>query len=597
MENLQTEAPLGVALSESIQYKTLDSIEAGLLRSPLSEWEALARQDPTATLFQTPMWTLPWYRAYAATFEPLVLAVVHDGRLVGVVPLTIERETGRIAFAGNQMADYRDVIALPEFRKQVIEEFLNLFRAGAFPNMLWFGPTLPESETVGIIMESAGLLQIPAVRRTHLGWRWWFAERDQVEDPLKKKAVRYALNFFRRQGPVEVRIIDNVREWDVFKEDFYKQHSLRQLFGGRQTSFDSPQKRAFFDEIFRAHCGHVTALYVNDRMVASHVGTVYRDVLLWGAPSFDIRENAYSPGLLLMVLTMQELDKWGLKGVDLTIGEGDLKERFSTSRVELPSVDLFPNGQKYLINKARVAVTMYCREKVGEETWTKKWKPVFKKAVEKLERVWELGVGGAIASIGNKAVSKLGEGATGLVLIATPESRRPVAPTLQAGETCSFHQNDIYDLLKWTGPKGEISRGISEKARQLAALLKSGRTLHTVLVNDRLAGWGLSYWPNEPAVLSETGGMKLEFKPNSVSLYDFFVLPEYRGRKLYQALLSHILDLRFQEGAERAYIGVLKSNVSSLRGIERVGFRSAMENRYLRILRWKRAKSRILLED
>ena len=89
----------------------------------------------------------------------------------------------------------------------------------------------------------------------------------------------------------------------------------------------------------------------------------------------------------------------------------------------------------------------------------------------------------------------------------------------------------------------------------------------------------------------EFPGTLLEFEPNSVSLYDFFTLPEYRGRKLYPALLSHILQLRFQEGAERAYIGVLKSNAASLAGIERAGFAHWKVNRYSRFLKWNRTRS------
>ena len=462
------------------------------------------------------------------------------------------------------------------------------------------GPTLPESETVEIVLRAAGSLQIPVVRRVHYGWRWWAAERDKVEDPLKKKAVRYALNFFRRQGPVTVKIIRTVNEWDSFKEEFYNQHSLRQLFGGRRTSFDDARKRAFYDEFFRQPYCHVTALYVNGRMVSSHVGSAYRDMLLWGAPSFDIRDNAYSPGLLLMVLSMKEAESWGFKGVDLTIGEGDLKERFSTNRVNLPSVELFSSRRQYLFSKARVTVTMYCRAKVtrlaGEGAWTK-LKPAFKDVSSKVDRMRELGLGGSIAQLGRWAAHAVGESATGLVLIATPDSRQTVEPSLGAGESCAFRENEIYDLLKWKGESNDTSRLLSDKARQLPGLLKSGRTFHTVLINDRLAGWGLSYWPKEPANLSETGGTVLEFPPGSVSLYDFFVLPEYRGRKLYQALLSHILELRFREGAGQAYIGVLKSNESSLAGIERTGFKRWRTTRYWRLLKWKRMNSRVEPRD
>lgn len=81
--------------------------------------------------------TLPWYRAYDTTFQPYVLAVIDGGELVGVAPMAVERETGRIAFAGDGMADYRDIVAKPSYREQVVTEFLKMYRDGRFRNMLW----------------------------------------------------------------------------------------------------------------------------------------------------------------------------------------------------------------------------------------------------------------------------------------------------------------------------------------------------------------------------------------------------------------------------------------------------------------------------
>ena len=64
-------------------------------------------------------------------------------------------------------------------------------------------------------------------------------------------------------------------------------------------------------------------------------------------------------------------------------------------------------------------------------------------------------------------------------------------------------------------------------------------------------------------------------------MYDFYTLPEFRC-KSYQALLVHILRLRFGQGAKLAYIGVAANNVASRKAIERVGFRLIMINSFYR---------------
>ena len=89
--------------------------------------------------------------------------------------------------------------------------------------------------------------------------------------------------------------------------------------------------------------------------------------------------------------------------------------------------------------------------------------------------------------------------------------------------------------------------------------------------------------PSGPAQLTETPGASLEFEPGAVSLYDFHVLPEFRGRRLYQALLTDILQKRFAEGASTAYITVLASNAPSRAAIERVGFKLVRRNIYKKV--------------
>ena len=59
----------------------------------------------------------------------------------------------------------------------------------------------------------------------------------------------------------------------------------------------------------------------------------------------------------------------------------------------------------------------------------------------------------------------------------------------------------------------------------------------------------------------------------SVALYDFYSHPDFRGRGLYRATISHMLQQAFaDEAIEYAYISVLADNVPSRHVIEKVGF-------------------------
>jgi CelD/BcsL family acetyltransferase involved in cellulose biosynthesis/GNAT superfamily N-acetyltransferase len=571
---------------------SLNELEQAIGSSPLSQWETLLDADPSGTLFQSPVWCLPWYRSYTS-FEPRVLVVVRGGELIGVVPLAVEIATRRLTFGGDNMTDYRDVVTRPEYRAEVVGELLRYYKQGEFPNMLPFGSTLPESETPGVLVSTAPKFGVRTVVRSNYGWRWW--PHQQAEDVLKSRSLRYKMNSAKRQGPLEVEYVRSEEEWERFKEDFYRQHTLRQISADRPVSFDNPQKREFFDRLFRAPCGHVIALRLNGKLLAGHVGATYRDVLYWGAPSFDIVHRQYSPNLLLLVLTMKKSGVWGFTGIDLTIGEGDLKERYSTSRVDLPWIELYARPSQFFARKLRVAAAKTGRNVIervgGAGTWKKRIKPGAATAAAKLTRARERGWVGSLR-MGARVVGRLiGEHTRGIVFIARPEDVREVQPQLSAGENCVFHDNELNDLLKRDRWGDAVSREIAVKVKDFTDLVRAGKTFHTVLVNDRLAAWGYSYSPSEPATLTEVGGAILEFEPQSVSLYDFYTLPEFRGRKLYQALLSHILSTHFSSGARQAYITVLEKNAPSRVAIERVGFKRVTINEVTRFLKWKKLRS------
>src|ERR1041385_7205451 len=97
--------------------RDLAALEQALSQGPLMSWDDLLNADPYGTFLQGPVWAMPWYRAYAQSFRPLILVIERDGALVGLVPLAVETSTGRLVFAGDQMADYRDILALPGCRE------------------------------------------------------------------------------------------------------------------------------------------------------------------------------------------------------------------------------------------------------------------------------------------------------------------------------------------------------------------------------------------------------------------------------------------------------------------------------------------------
>jgi len=66
---------------------------------------------------------------------------------------------------------------------------------------------------------------------------------------------------------------------------------------------------------------------------------------------------------------------------------------------------------------------------------------------------------------------------------------------------------------------------------------------------------------------------KMELTREEADLYDAFVFPEYRGKKIYQKMLEEIFRFLKKKHYMRAYGHALSNNIPSRRGIARVGYK------------------------
>jgi CelD/BcsL family acetyltransferase involved in cellulose biosynthesis/GNAT superfamily N-acetyltransferase len=569
-------------------------LEESLLTGELCFWDSLAAADSAATFYQGSAWCMEWYRNYADRFSPFVLVSTRGGELVGVAPMAVENSTNRLLFAGDRLSDYRDVVAAPGCRELVVDELLRIYRRKTFRDPLWVGPTLPESATVNLILERSAVNEVHAIPRFHSCWRMWLGE-GTTKGLTGKESVRRHMNYYKRQGAVSLERVERSDVWDSIKEDFYAHHSLRQLQAARPVSFNDPRKRALYDALLRDHHStvHITALRVGDKVIAHHYGYVWRGVLYWGAPAFDVREEKHSPGQILLALLLQDAEASGLRGVDFTLGTEDFKKRFGNDCVNLPSAEVYRRAGAYRRRKLRDRVVNAAKESVTRFTGgPERWDQVVSSSgrlTDELRRARELGLTGSVPRVVRRGVKKVGEKTKGLIFTLVPGEIREVLPTLAPGETCSFRDNEVGDLLKWDGGSRETAGEIQASVRIAGGIGQNRRTLHTVVINDQLASWGWSYWPDKPALITETQ-TTLDFEPNSVSLYGFHTVPEWRRRRLYQALLVHIVKQRFAEGAARAYIMCVETNVASRKAIERAGFRLVEVHEFRQFLRWKQVR-------
>ena len=102
--------------------------------------------------------------------------------------------------------------------------------------------------------------------------------------------------------------------------------------------------------------------------------------------------------------------------------------------------------------------------------------------------------------------------------------------------------------------------------RQLAERFAQGASLWLFKLNDKLAAYG---W----TIIGRT--MERHFMPlgpNDAHLFDYFVFPEYRGRRINPALVNHILTRLVAERRNRAFMEAAEWNTAQLSSLGRTPF-------------------------
>jgi ribosomal protein S18 acetylase RimI-like enzyme len=112
--------------------------------------------------------------------------------------------------------------------------------------------------------------------------------------------------------------------------------------------------------------------------------------------------------------------------------------------------------------------------------------------------------------------------------------------------------------------------------------LNAGRRCFVAVIDDEIASYA---WASTGC--EHVGELERVFilPEGDFYIWDCATTPDHRGRRLYTALLSHVLSQFQEEGVRRVWIGAARANRYSTRGIINAGFRPAITTHYIRLWR------------
>lgn len=309
------------------------------------EWEELETRS-RGHLFQSHRFLTTWY-ACAGRENGAVPAVVtarEQGTLCGVFPACIVTKGGvRILtwLGGFFIVDYGDVI-FDQGSSCRIDEFLDgalqllrretRFHISYFHNMRHDAAAYPYFKghfkvfrpDVAPYVELAGSFEgyLDSLKRFR---------KKQKSDTLRQ------IKRLGELGGLEFRVVSG-DDAEAVLDAFLEQKRWRFDSSGVHGVLFKPGYEEFYREQVR-HGGsvHLSCLTLDGRIIATHLGYLYRNRLYFVMPTYDHQFSRYSPGRVLTYYLIQDCFENGVDLFDFCIGSEEYKYEWTDRDVPITS--------------------------------------------------------------------------------------------------------------------------------------------------------------------------------------------------------------------------------------------------------------------
>jgi len=285
------------------------------------DWLALCHRTPGATPFQTPMWLLPWWRAFGSN-DLAVIAARNGDRLEALAPLYIIRDDDSDdslgVFLGTGISDHLDVLGDASL---IIGPMANL------NCQMWDLQQLPASSSILTAslpdgwsdniedQEPCPVLPLPA-------------DFESLTSTHFRKKLRYYRRSLEKLG--EVRIETPTPETlDDLLTALFDLHAARWQRRDLPGLLADGASQQFHREVARGMLNagmlRMYATRCNDRLVAVFYGYAFHDTVYYYLSGYDPGLEKLSIGTIIVAHAIEQAIHDGAKNFDFLRGAEEYK--------------------------------------------------------------------------------------------------------------------------------------------------------------------------------------------------------------------------------------------------------------------------------
>lgn len=319
-----------------------------LLQDPQlqQEWMRLHAQCPWATAFQSLGFVAAWVQSYRSSHSlVLLLARSAGNELSGLLPLAVDKSSGRVVAAGAHQAEYQTWLARPADGNSFITSALARLQRDFPAAPLDFRYIPPGTPMDWMAMPDVGgwrcLTKLHDRPLIHLD------DKSAVEKHLQpireRRSNKYKLNKLKRLGSIRIERLRDSAQLEPILDRLITFYDTRQAWMHGSAPFrEDPAKRAFqLALLHRSDLLHVTLLRAGDEVVSAMFGIVGSGTFSLGMPIFSPFHADMSPMTWHMLMLIELLQQEGFSVLDLTPGLDPFKQEFAAECDSVECVTVF----------------------------------------------------------------------------------------------------------------------------------------------------------------------------------------------------------------------------------------------------------------
>ena len=321
-------------------------------------WKLLEKESENY-VFQSYEWSQYWYKTIGINkrkIYPTIVIIKEQNKPIALFPLGIRSLFGLkiLEFIGGDQADYNNFLISPKYKNEIfLSQYWNSIKK-----------ILPKYDIFNIIkipllLNNQKNPMIKYFNLKHKSNSYAMELPKSVDLFYKNIPSKIRLDTKRqnkrlsRFGNIKIQIAKNDLDFDIFVNEMIKQKRNRYIKTGVRDKLSSENIKKYYRNskslINQTINVQISALLLNDEILATQWGLIYKNRYYWMMPTFlGYKWEKFSTGRILQ----DEMIKWsienGIKIFDFTIGEEKYKKIYSNQITPIFKSIKFYNFQGFI---------------------------------------------------------------------------------------------------------------------------------------------------------------------------------------------------------------------------------------------------------